>query len=171
MGYVPEATGSWLAFLCFARLTPYHSPSFQRASWTANASCWFKTLHKGYMESAPSFMNSFQWKVKRERKHWPDYAFCSTFLFYTQEDGGNGKPPSETVVLLICNPSTWEATAGGLVWVWGQPWLQSETLSQKSKQNRTVFGNQQSLASYQPTEQSWLVTSLKKLIEFCKMNE
>lgn len=32
-----------------------------------------------------------------------------------------------------CNPSIWEAEAGDLSQAWGQPTLQSETLSQKTK--------------------------------------
>lgn len=32
-----------------------------------------------------------------------------------------------------CNPSIWEAEAGELSQAWGQPTLQSETLSQKTK--------------------------------------
>jgi hypothetical protein len=38
------------------------------------------------------------------------------------------------MVIHICNPSTWEAKAGGSH-VQGQPWLHRETLSQKTNKN------------------------------------
>jgi hypothetical protein len=42
------------------------------------------------------------------------------------------------MVVHSCNPSTWEAEAGGLR-VQGQPWLHNETLSQKNPQNQRGF--------------------------------
>ena len=58
----------------------------------------------------------------------------------------------QALVAHAFNPSTWEAEAGGSLWVWGQPGLQElvpdkfqcyrETLSWKSKANQTKLNKQ-----------------------------
>jgi hypothetical protein len=41
------------------------------------------------------------------------------------------------MVAYTCNPSTWEAEAGGAQ-IQGQPWLQNEALLQKQKKNEVL---------------------------------
>jgi hypothetical protein len=51
------------------------------------------------------------------------------------------------MVIHICDPSTWEAEEGG--WqVWGQPDLQSDTLSQKKKKAFTLMAYEVPIMSY-----------------------
>lgn len=54
------------------------------------------------------------------------------------ETGASDKAPYTSrcypsMVVPICHPSIWEAVAGTLPWAWGQPGLQSETMSGKTK--------------------------------------
>lgn len=151
----PQAVGwPFCAFRDWLRITV--SRSFPRASLMKmpgpRHSCC-RALHKGRVDSAPSCRSYFQWKVKGNGSSDQTVSFvppsCST-----DGDGSVGKAPSEIAGWHTCKPSTWEAEAGALVWVWGQPWLQSETLSQRSKPNLTgsLSGNQQSLASCSATE-------------------
>lgn len=108
MGCVPEATGSWLAFLCFSRLTPYYGLTIiSRGFLDENARAPPQLLQSpSQRPSGLSAQLQELFSVEGERNGSSDQTgsfvppSCST-----DGDGSVGKAPSEIAGGTLANPA------------------------------------------------------------------